>query len=141
MRSRADGPRALARGDLASPATAGTGWSPEPPGAAPEVGACRSLRIWFTVPAGRYSDKEDDEMMSEFEDAATLAAQIASGEVPARAALDGVLGRIDSDPPGGEPPLNAVVVTRARTRPAGRPTRSTTPAREASGSARWPACR
>ncbi len=80
-------------------------------------------------------------MMSEFEDAATLAAQIASGEVPARAALDGVLGRIDSDPPGGEPPLNAVVVTRARTRPAGRPTRSTTPAREASGSARWPACR
>lgn len=52
-------------------------------------------------------------MMSEFEDAATLAAQIASGEVPARAALDGVLGRIDSDPPGGEPPLNAVVVTRA----------------------------
>lgn len=52
-------------------------------------------------------------MTSEFADAATLAAQIASGQVSARAALDDVMGRIDSDLAGSEPALNAVVVTRA----------------------------
>jgi amidase len=51
-------------------------------------------------------------MVSEFEDAATLAARIRSGQESARAAVECVLARIESDR-AGDAPLNAVVATRA----------------------------